>query len=219
MTNFKNFTKIDIREFYWSEDLYQRLAAKFILSRKLEEATFYYASEGTYSNRVIIPYVKNKSPYYFQARCLSVNGLKYINPTRAQHGVKSSDVLFPFDKRKNYVVLTEGPIDAITLQINGINATSTQGCHISYSQLDMLKGKKLIFSYDNDEAGSVGLKKARKTCLAKNIKDIYTCAPPKKYKDWNDFHVSVNSRDAVYATLMGNLSKMDFGYLATSLLP
>ena len=217
-TEFKNFKKIDVQTFYWSDVLYERLAAKFILERGLEKATFYYASHGKYANRIIIPYAKNKSPYYFQARTLTKSNLKYINPTREEHGVKSSDVLFPFDKRKNYVVITEGPIDALTLQMNGINATSTQGCHISYAQLDMLKGKKLIFSYDNDEAGDIGLHKARKNCLAKNNSEIYTCFPPPEYKDWNEFHVKTRDSEVLYQNLMGNLSKMDFEYFANALL-
>jgi DNA primase len=165
-----------------------------------------------------VPYVKNTTPYYFQARKLSVNGIKYINPTKEHHGVKSSEILYPFDKRKNYVVITEGPIDALTLQLNGVNATSTQGCHISYAQLNMLKGKKLIFSYDNDEAGREGLMKARKVCLARNFSEIYTCSPPLEYKDWNDFHIGIQDRDAVFKQFEQNVQKMDFEYFATSQL-
>ena len=139
---------------------------------------------------------------------------------------------YPYNKIAEYspkkpLYIAEGEIDVITLISNRFQAiTGTTGCNSIPKDRDGNYDVKwlgifieIIICYDNDEAGSVGLKKARKTCLAKNIKDIYTCAPPKKYKDWNDFHVSVNSRDAVYATLMGNLSKMDFGYLATSLLP
>ena len=40
---FKNFKKINVREFYWSDVLYERLAARFIINRRLEKATFYYA--------------------------------------------------------------------------------------------------------------------------------------------------------------------------------
>ena len=215
---FKNFKKINVREFYWSDVLYERLAARFIIDRGLERATFYYATKGKYSNRIIVPYSRNNTPYYFQARKLVSNGIKYINPTKEQHGVKSSEVLFPFDKRKNYVVITEGPVDALTLQLNGINATSTQGCHISYAQVDMLKGKKLIFSYDNDFAGREGLLKARKVCLARNISTLYTCSPPSKYKDWNDFHIDVNDKKIIFKEFEQNIQKMDFEYFAISQL-
>lgn len=216
---FKNFKKIDVAKFYWSDVLYERLAAKFIIDRGLEKGTFYYASEGKYCNRIIIPYMKNGVPYYFQARTLTRNKLKYINPTKAEHGVKSSEILYPFDRSKDYVVITEGPVDALTLQLNGINATSTQGCHISYAQLDMLKGKKLIFSYDNDEAGAIGLKNARQVCLRKNISQLYQTTPPTGFKDWNELHAKKKDPKLLFDILNLNVARMDFEYFATSLLP
>ena len=60
---------------------------------------------------------------YFQARKLSSYGIKYLNPGKDSHRVQSSEMLFPFNESLDYVIVTEGPMDAIALQLNGLNAT------------------------------------------------------------------------------------------------
>jgi len=215
-SSFKKFNpaKIDLT------NLTHRLARKFIQSRKLGGFDFYIATTGRYTNRIIIPYQydDNDSPFYFQARNLGVLGIKYLNPSREVTGKKSSEILFPFKSSCDYVFICEGPLDAISLQLNGINATCTQGARLSHSQADMLRDKQVIFAYDNDEAGSEGVLHARKTLLGKNKNDFGVAKLPKGFKDWNDLHIACEAKEQFVSTLRDGITTVDFEYDVTEAL-
>lgn len=216
---FKTFTKFDPNNIN-EESLTERLARKFVKSRKLNDFDFYISKSGRYANRIIIPYSYDdcKSVFYFQGRNLGVMGTKYLNPSRDITGVKSSDVLFPFRSDADYVFLTEGPIDAISLQLNGINATCTQGSSLSQSQADALKKKQIIFAYDNDEAGKNGIRNARKTMLGKNKNDFCIATLPSGIKDWNELHMQCSSRGQFVQTVKNGLREVDFEFDVTAAL-
>lgn len=216
---FKTFTKFDPNNIN-EESLTERLARKFVTSRKLNNFDFYISKSGRYANRIIIPYSYDdcKSVFYFQGRNLGVMGTKYLNPSRDMTGVKSSDILFPFRSDADYVFLTEGPIDAISLQLNGINATCTQGSSLSQSQADVLKKKQIIFAYDNDEAGKNGIRNARKTMLGKNKNDFCIATLPSGIKDWNELHMQCSSRGQFVQTIKNGLREVDFEFDVTAAL-
>lgn len=209
---FDNFKKLNIGKALLSSSLTFRVAAKMVLSRGLEDFKFYVCEEGKFSNRLIIPYIYKKEPIYFQARNLSSFGMKYLNPGRDYHGVKSSEILFPYNEDLDYVVITEGPMDAIAMQVNGINATCIQGSMLSYSQARLLKGKKVILSFDNDDAGKEGKKKAYNLLKKLNFESISQVQPPKEVKDWNDFHVKLKDKDKFREHVENGLQRMDFSY-------
>jgi hypothetical protein len=206
----KTFSKFDYKNI--NEDaLYERLARNFVVSRKLTKFDFLISKNGRYVNRLIIPYsYPNSGPYYFQARNLSLLGVKYLNPSKHVTGVKSSDILFPFVEDSDYVFITEGPLDAISLQLNGLNATCTQGCKLSHSQADQIKDKQIIFAYDNDEAGREGIKQARSRMLDKNVKEFALAELPDGAKDWNDLHVKCETSAEFVVRVRGGLKKLDF---------
>ena len=208
---FKDFSKFDIKNVDPS-DLTERLAYKFITERKLQAWDFYICKTGKFSNRVIIPYLYEKSAFFFQGRNLSRYGMKYLNPSRENGGVKSSDVLFPFDANADYVFITEGPIDAITLRIHGYNATCTQGSFMSYEQAKQLKGKRIIFAYDSDEAGKSGVQKGIKVLLNRNTNSFHVSVLPEGYKDWNEVHVA-KTRKEFDALLDASVTKMDLAFM------
>ncbi len=212
--SFKKFDPFSINE----NSLTERLARKFILSRKLQKGSFYVSTKGRYANRIIIPYVENEVPYYFQARNLSVLGMKYLNPSREVTGVKSSDILYPFKNDCDYIFITEGPVDAITLQVNGINATCTQGSHLSHAQAEALKDKQIIFAYDNDSAGAEGVRQARKMMLSKNKNEFCVARLPEQYKDWNELHVDCESKERFRDVLVSGLQPVNFEYEITEAL-
>ena len=196
----------------------KRLASKFAVGRKLASFKFFVGSTGRYAKRIIIPYFTEAGkPFYFQARTLDNRDPKYLNPSKGLYGIKTSEILYPYDKSKEYVMVTEGPLDAMSLRAAGFNATCTQGCKMSTIQAKELKGKKVILAYDNDESGREGFYEARKRMLAQRTTDIYSLVPPKEHKDWNDFWVASNRKDFetyVYA----NIFKADWELDATSLL-
>lgn len=151
---------------------------------------YYISNNPRFAGRIILPFEKDHLLYYFQARTITNQKPKYLNPTY-YNNLKTSDVLYPFDDNSEYVVVCEGPIDAISLQIQGINATSTQGCSVSYNQMLTLKDFKgrIILAYDSDDAGNSGkdrFDEMRKMC---RINDLWVCDVPKGHKDWNSAHM------------------------------
>ena len=177
-----------------STDALVQKAWTFLYGRNLfnleveEEEPYYVSTEGKYKGRLIIPFKYDEEMYYFQARALEWETPKYLNPTGTY--VKPSNILYPFSYEEDYVVVCEGPLDAISLQIQGINATATMGCKVSPIQASTLQefGGKVIIGYDNDEAGSRGLEKFELLRKSYRMPEFYICTPPPTYNDWNEAH-------------------------------
>ena len=213
LKNFKKITKASVV----ANSLTERLAYRFALTRKLDPNKLYVGVKGKYVNRVIIPFEDSRGMFYFQARQLTGFGMKYLNPSFAEHGVKASDVLYPFNLEESYILVTEGPIDALSLQNISINATSTQGSIFSQNHLKELSGKKIILAYDNDEAGDRGIQYARRLIKSKNLPEPYTVRPPQQFKDWNDFIIEASPIE-VQAWVSETVTRMDFNYELSALL-
>jgi hypothetical protein len=215
---FKNFKKLNISSALISDSLSERVASKMVITRGLQDFPFYVGMEGKYVNRLIIPYKYKGDMVYFQARNLSSYGMKYLNPGKATHGVKSSEILFPFNEMLDYVIVTEGPLDAITLQLNGLNATCIQGSMMSYTQARELRGRKIILSFDNDDAGKVGAEKARNLLLRLNTPNIQQVQPPEDYKDWNAFHIDIKDASKMYEYISQSTRAMNFSFFVSQAL-
>ena len=110
---------------------------------------------------------------------------KYLNPESTQ--ARSSAILYPF-KNEEPVLLCEGPLDALSLQLAGINATATMGSSPSKFQIETLKDSEcqIIVAYDNDTAGKAGTNKTEELRKELMLPEIKICHPPKRYKDWNE---------------------------------
>ena len=172
-------------------------AWKFLMDRKLfnlkehEEDPYYIAVDGRYRGRLIIPFKDYEGEiFFFQARSL-MNGVepKYLNPS-SENGVKSSNILYPFDFEREHLCICEGPADAISLNLNGLNATCTVGSTISHVQMQTLREfeGRIILAYDNDEAGQRGIEKFESLRKKYIMPTFSICTPPMKYKDWNEAH-------------------------------
>jgi hypothetical protein len=204
----RNFIKITEKS-KTSDIVTERLASAFIESRKLTHYSFYVGVRGKFVNRLIIPYTWNGHMEYFQARQLTNYGMKYLNPASKEYGIKSSDILFPFNEQSDTIIVTEGPLDAISLQGCGLNATSTQGSILSHNQLSQMSGMKIILAYDNDDSGKSGIKKAAELLKFKNLPSPFKVQPPTRYKDWGDFCVDA-SKEEVASFIQKNVKKVDF---------
>jgi len=172
-----------------SPNYLKRTASKFAHDRGLENFKFFVGRSGRYHQRIIIPYFHKDEVFYFQARTLVDRDPKYLNPSKHAYGIKTSEILYPYDETLDYVIVTEGPIDAMTLRAAGYNATCTQGCKMSTVQAKSIKCEKVVIAYDNDESGREGLQEAKKRLLSQRRDSIYKLVPPKEYKDWNEFWV------------------------------
>ncbi len=181
-----------------------------------ENSVFYISHTDRYADRVIIPFEEDGDMYYFQARTLVDASPKYLNPMDGW--AKPSHILYPFDTDADFVVVCEGPLDAISLQNQGVNATCTMGCSISDIQLDTLKNEftgKIIIGYDNDGAGQQGINKFDYMRRLKRMADIYICHPPSEVKDWNDAHIKgVDLKNFVDR----HTQRYDYDYLVDHLL-
>jgi DNA primase len=206
--------KIDIA----SPQPLRRMAANFALSRKLGAFKFYVGNKGRYFQRIIIPYLDEKeNPFYFQARTLVNRDPKYLNPSKGLYGIKTSEILYPYNKHMETVIVAEGPLDAMTLRAAGFNATCTQGCKMSTVQARELKGKRVVIAYDNDESGREGFYEAKKRLLTQRNSELYHLSPPKKFKDWNDFWVE-SDRETFQDYVVTNIAKADWELSVNGLL-
>ena len=165
--NIDGFVPINL-DSYQSDNKMVVRAWTFLMDRNLldlqssERDPFYLATTGKYKNRLIIPF---KDPegniFFFQARALNHTDMpKYLNPA-SEEGVKSSNILYPFDYEDTHLCICEGPLDAISLKMHGINATCTVGSSISEVQMQLIREfeGKVILAYDNDTAGHRGIEK------------------------------------------------------------
>ena len=80
-SEFDLFKIFNSKKDYNSKSIIRRLAARFVHSRKLM-GKFLFCTTGKFWGRLIIPYLKDGVPYYFQARSLNGASPKYLNPSR-----------------------------------------------------------------------------------------------------------------------------------------
>lgn len=185
---------VDINSHDSKDELVQK-AWCLLFDRKLfnlkeeEQDPFYVCKEGRYAGRLIIPFREEGRIYYYQARSLDGRKPKYLNP-ESEIGVKPSEILYPYNESEDYVVVCEGPLDALSLQLQGINATSTMGCHISRIQGEMLKESnvKIILGFDDDTAGLRGVESFEKLRKSLRMPSFHLCTLPRGYNDWNEAH-------------------------------
>lgn len=179
----------------FSEDSREVEAWSFLFGRKLfredcEGPEFYLCVEGKFADRVIIPFKNGFDVYYFQARALKNQNPKYLNPSIDQ-APPPSHILYPYDENADHLVVCEGPLDAKSLQNQGVNATATMKNYISPQQTEILSTfeGKLIIGFDSDEAGMRGCEVFDTYRKQRRMSPFYVCSPPKPCKDWNEAHM------------------------------
>lgn len=166
---------------------------EYLVSRYLDQGpsfnpNFYY---NPVSERLVIPYRDASNMiYFYQERALrSGQEPKYLN----FKGVKSSSILYQYDVDSfRGLYICEGVLDALSLKLLGYNATTTISCNASKEQLNQLKhyNGKLVVAYDNDEAGTKGIRRFDRQRKRMRMEPVFYCQPPKEYKDWNAFLVA-----------------------------
>ncbi len=206
----------------YSEDKDVLAAWSFLFGRKLfnekdeEVDPFYLCMHGKFHNRIIIPFRLDGAVYYFQGRTLQDARPKYLNPS-TEIAPKPSDILYPYDEEADYLVVCEGPLDARSLQLQGVNATATIGSSISPRQTEILSTfpGKIILGYDNDEAGKRGIEKFDRTRKEMRMTGFEVCPPPSGYKDWNEAHIA---GEDMFSWIMDKSQAYDFDYKSVNML-
>ena len=167
-------------------------ALMYLDKRKLldDKLEYFYITEGSHANRIAIPFKNSKGEvYYYQSRSIDPEAKpKYLFPETRNSIIRAGNLLYQFDRNKNYVVVCEGIVDAISLQLMGINATCVNGCHVSETQAETLDlwGGIIILGFDNDEAGERGIREFDKLRRLKRMPSFSVLTPPDGCKDWND---------------------------------
>ena len=207
-------------EDYDTDDKLAQKAWTFLYERKLfnletEDSKYYVSTKGRYAGRLILPFEEDSEIFYFQARALGDETPKYLNPSEGWP--KPSQILYPYDTEASHLVVCEGPLCAISLQIQGVNATCTMGCSVSEYQVEALKEfeGKIIIGYDNDDAGKRGVNKFDYLRRIKRMADLYICHPPSEVKDWNDAHIKGSDLSEFVTS---NTRRYDYDYLMNHLL-
>jgi plasmid stability protein len=121
---------------------------EYLHSRKLylEDYPFYWTPKIGFSNRVIIPFLKDNVIVGYTARAIGDVKPKYIS--EQQPGYVFNLDRQPYDRQ--CVIVCEGPIDAIS-----IDACAVMGAEIKDSQNWLLKqlGKEIVLVPDRDHEG------------------------------------------------------------------
>jgi len=160
----------------------------------------YIAYRGLYRNRVIIPIIKNNHIIYFQARSLTDQMPKYMNPEAEKEQIILNEE--NFDKGK-YIIVTEGILDAYSI---GDQGTTMFGAHLNQEFIKKLQSytdKGLIVCFDNDERGKEELHKIIKEKYAHPLNFFTMPYKYKEIKDINALSVSKNVNN-IYAFILDN---------------
>ena len=140
----------------------------------LEDYPFYWTPKIGFSNRVIIPFLKDNVIVGYTARTIGDAKPKYISEQQPGY-------VFNLDRQHNnreFVICCEGPIDAIS-----IDATALMGAEIKDSQNWLLKqlGKEIILVPDRDHEGPKTVEQALEYGWSVSMPDW-----PDGVKDVND---------------------------------
>lgn len=196
---------------------WRKRAESYLLERKIPIKGLYVCTEGTYKNRIIIPYYdKDNSLIYFNGRTLGKSKCKYLGPPK-DIGVGKEDVVFmagSWPKQGETIYLCEGEFNAMTLKICELNGAACGGKNMSKKQAIMLSDYKIVICLDRDKAGKAGTIKmtsiitSMETSKSGEEKLKYVM-PPKKYNDWNEFLVD-ESPELVYHYISKNQKNIDY---------
>ena len=121
---------------------------EYLMSRKLylEDYPFYWTPEDGFQNRLIIP-------FYHQGRVVGYTGRKTSNGKPKYISEQQPGYVFNLDRQqyeRKYVIVTEGPIDAIC--IDGVAVMSAEIGTVQAAQISQLQREVIVLA-DRDDAG------------------------------------------------------------------
>lgn len=112
--------------------------------------------------RITIPIFFNEV-YYGCAKRTVINDIPKI---LYNSGMPKDKILYcPLTNtgKSEYLLVTEGPIDALKASMFGQDSVSIMGCHASKDQMEftkkLAKGRQVVLALDNDEPGRKGIQK------------------------------------------------------------
>lgn len=161
---------------------------EYLSSRSLylEDYPFYWTPKIGFSNRVIIPFLKDNVIVGYTARAIGDAKPKYISEQQPGY-------VFNLDRQQNnrdFVIVCEGPFDAIS-----IDGCALLGAEIKDSQNWLLKqlGKEIVLVPDRDHEGPKTVEQALEYGWSVSMPDW-----PEGIKDVNDAVCKLGRLAALY---------------------
>ena len=161
---------------------------EYLSSRSLylEDYPFYWTPKIGFSNRVIIPFLKDNVIVGYTARAIGDTKPKYISEQQPGY-------VFNLDRQANnrkFVIVCEGPFDAIS-----IDGCALLGAEIKDSQNWLLKqlGKEIVLVPDRDHEGPKTIEQALEFGWSVSMPDW-----PDGVKDVNDAVVKLGRLATLY---------------------
>jgi hypothetical protein len=164
---------------------FQTRLVEFLNKRCLPKSyPFYIAHRGNLKGRIIVPILDGRNNIiYYQARATDPMATqKYMNPDLTS---KKTIIMneHRFDRSK-YIVVTEGPLDALCIGDQGTCCFGSSVDDAFLSKLMVLTDMGVIIALDNDLSGMKATRKILdKSRYAKNL--LYFTMPWPEVKDIN----------------------------------
>jgi hypothetical protein len=176
-------------------------AKQYLYSRNLPIDNLYVCTDGKYKNRILIPYFdRDGLLQFYNCRTMDKrdNVLRYMKCEESNQ----DDVLFfrEWPRRGKKIYITEGELDAITLNLCGLYGCACGGKYLSDTQVEIIRqnGYEPVLAFDSDSSGEQAIMNIGETLLEKGFVEIGYIRPPKVYKDWNKMLVR-RGRDIIKA--------------------
>jgi len=183
---------------------FQARLKSFLYKRCLPESyPFYIGIGGPTKGRIIVPiFDRNDDILYYQARSLDSSATqKYMNPTlTTKKAIILNEHRFARDK---YIVVVEGPIDAICVGDQGTCVFGASVDDVVLGRLRSLTDKGVVIALDSDSDGLRGTKKIMdKSRYAKSL--FYFTMPYTDVKDINQWLMEYRRTTDVYTFVLQN---------------
>jgi DNA primase len=175
-------------------------AAIYLNKRRIVARMFnlMVCTEGTYANRIIIPYYNSPGKLvYFNGRDLNPNSkIRYLGPSDKDTGVGKGDVVWmgSWFPKNNKIYLTEGEFDAMTLCQIGFTGGACGGKLLGERQIELLRQYDICLAFDSDKAGGEPIRQTGNSLISSGIKKVTYVRPPQQFKDWNYMFICLRDK-------------------------
>lgn len=144
-----------------------------------------YCDDGFFKGYITFPILKLGKIISVYGRAFPKSDKK--TPHLLSKGFSKTN-LYNIDALKlNAVLITEAPIDCLTLMQNGYNAVASFGCSMSTKTASLFKDNICYIIYDKDEPGQLGARQAARNLL-KFTKNVHIIDLPGKVEDSIDIN-------------------------------
>jgi len=167
-----------------------------------------------FRNRIIFPFLRNRYVVYLTGRCLNdKESPKYLNLPTNEYVKKGIYNQYSFNPGNKELHITEGPIDCILAEQEGLPTIALCGSSLKECQIERIKDKKIYLIFDNDKnlAGQNKAEKLADELFQSGIKAKIIELPRKKGKDKVDLadYLLLEGREALEELKNESLNLID----------